>query len=444
MRSNQTTSPSRLEFVQVGSRRYTLIVLTAYFALAHLDRQVLAVTLSPIGREFALSDIQLGLLSGLAFAVLFSTLGLPLALAVSSLNRRNVIAITIAVWSAMTMLCGLAQNFWQLFLARVGVGVGEAGALPASHAIISDRYEPRERAGAMGVFMSGANIGTALALVGGGFVAQFFGWRAALLLAGLPGLVLAGIIRLTVPEPPRPHDDAGRATLRLSLLSETVAKIFRAPPMALMVLATVLNTITTFGMVAWLPTFLVREHGMVLSAVGLYLAAAIGVAGALGTMFGGQLAGRLALWRAHWIAWTPAVILLLTKPFAIAGLLAGSKATALLLLLVPCALGAVYIAPTIAVLHAALRSEERPVGSALLLFGMNMIGMVLGPLIVGAVSNGFDASGGSLGAGLVAVQAFGITGAIVFLVAGWTIGAAPEEREPQQGPATSTQAAARR
>lgn len=439
-----TTSTTALDGVQVGSRRYTLIVLTAYFALAHLDRQVLAVTLSPIGREFALNDIQLGLLSGLAFAVLFSTLGLPLALAVSSLNRRNVIAITIAFWSGMTMLCGLAQNFWQLFLARVGVGVGEAGALPASHAIISDRYETRERAGAMGVFMSGANIGTALALVGGGVVAQFLGWRAALLLAGVPGLLLAVIIRLTVPEPPRTGGGTGNATLRFSLLSETVAKIFRSSPMALMVLATVLNTITTFGMVAWLPTFLVREHGMALSAVGLYLAVAIGAAGAMGTMLGAQLAGRLALWRASWIAWTPAVILLLTKPFSIAGLLVGSKTTALLLLLVPCALGAVYVAPTIAVLHAALRSEERPVGSALLLFGMNMIGMGLGPLIVGAVSNGFDPSGGSLGIGLVAVQAFGITGAIVFLVAGWTIGTAPQERELLQGQGTSAQVVARR
>lgn len=431
MHSTHTTSASPLGRVQVHSRRYTLLVLTAYFALAHLDRQVLAVTLSPIGREFSLNDIQLGLLSGLAFAVLFSTLGLPLALAVSSLNRRNVIALTVAVWSAMTVLCGLAQNFWQLFLARVGVGIGEAGALPASHAIISDRYEPRERAAAMGVFMSGANIGTAIALVGGGFVAQFLGWRIALLLAGLPGLLLAVIIRLTVPEPPRPHAGDGGPTLRLSLLSETVARVFRSPPMALMVLATVLNTITTFGMVAWLPTFLVREHGMPLSAVGLYLAATIGVAGAIGTMLGGQLAGRLALWRAPWIAWTPAVILLLTKPFAIAGLLAASKATALVLLLVPCALGAVYIAPTIAVLHGALRSEERPVGSALLLFGMNMVGMGLGPLFVGAASTGFDPAGGSLGTGLVAVQVFGITGAIVFLVAGWTIGAASEEREPQ-------------
>ena len=275
--------PAWLNRYLIASRRYTLLVLTVYFVIAHLDRQVLAITLAPIGREFALNDVQLGLLSGLAFAVFFSTLGLPLALAATRYNRRNLIAITIALWSAMTMLSGLAQSYWQLLVTRMGVGVGEAGALPASHAVISDRYGPNERASAMGVFMSGANIGVAIALLGGGLIAQFYGWRAALLLAGVPGLVLAVVIRLTVPEPTQ-RLGAGEAppVPGMALLRQTAATIWQSAPMRLMFLATVLNTVTTFGMVAWLPTFLVREHGMSLSAVGLYLAAAIGVAGAMG------------------------------------------------------------------------------------------------------------------------------------------------------------------
>ncbi|WP_083240760.1 spinster family MFS transporter [Methyloceanibacter methanicus] len=419
MPTDTAPPPAWLNRYLVASRRYTLLVLTVYFVIAHLDRQVLAITLAPIGREFALNDVQLGLLSGLAFALFFSTLGLPLALAATRYNRRNLIAITIALWSAMTMLSGLAQSYWQLLATRMGVGVGEAGALPASHAVISDRYGPGERASAMGVFMSGANIGVAIALLGGGLIAQHYGWRAALLLAGVPGLLLAAVIRLTVPEPTQ-RLGAGEAppVPGVALLRQTAATIWHAAPMRLMFLATVLNTVTTFGMVAWLPTFLVREHGMSLSAVGLYLAAAIGVAGAMGTMFAGRLADRLAMRNAGWIAWVPCLLLLIAKPFAIAGLLATGKAGALLLLLVPCTLGAAYIAPTIAVLHGRLNLKQRPIGSALLLFGMNLIGMGLGPLIVGAVSEAWGGEGAGLGAGLIAVQFAGIVGIVVFALAG--------------------------
>lgn len=410
-----------LDTYLVSSRRYTLFILTVYFALAHLDRQVLSITLAPIGREFALSDVQLGLLSGVAFALFFSTLGLPLALAASRFNRRNMIAITVVAWSAMTMLSGLAQSYWQLLVTRMGVGVGEAGALPASHALISDRYGPNERASAMGVFMSGANVGVALALIGGGIAAQYFGWRAALLLAGLPGLLLAAVIRLTVPEPERQLSGGSTEVPGMKLLRQTAAGIMRNAPMRLMFAATVLNTVTTFGMVAWLPTFLVRAHGMSLSAAGLYLAVAIGCAGALGTMAGGRLADRYGARNASWIAWVPALMLLVAKPFAIAGLLAGSTQLALILLVVPCIVGAAYIAPTIAVLHGGLDVRQRPVASALLLFGMNLIGMGIGPVVAGAVSDAWGGMGGGLTAGLIAVQAFGIAGIAIFALAGWSM-----------------------
>lgn len=415
-----SSDPARpwLDSYLVDSRRYTLLILTVYFALAHLDRQVLAITLAPIGREFALSDVQLGLLSGIAFALFFSTLGLPLALAASRFNRRNMIAITVVAWSAMTMLSGLAQSYWHLLVTRMGVGVGEAGALPASHALISDRYGPHERASAMGVFMSGANVGVALALVGGGFVAQYFGWRAALLLAGVPGLLLAAIIRLTVPEPERQLSGGTTAVPGLKLLRQTAADIARSAPMRLMFAATVLNAVTTFGMVAWLPTFLVRAHGMPLASVGLYLAVVIGCAGAIGTIAAGRLADRYGVRNPSWMAWVPGLLLLLAKPFAIAGLLTGSTQLALLLLIVPCIVGAAYVAPTIAVLHGRLDVRQRPIASALLLFGMNFIGMGLGPLIVGAVSDAWGGMGAGLTAGLIAVQFFGIAGIAIFVWAG--------------------------
>lgn len=399
-----------------NSRRYTLVVLTVYFAIAHLDRQIISIILQPIGREFALSDIQLGMLSGPAFALFFSVLGIPFAIAAARLNRRNLIAATIAAWSVMTMLCGMAQSFLQLFLARMGVGVGEAGALPASHAVISDLYKPEERASAMGVFMSGANIGIALSLVGGGAIAQLYGWRAALLIAGVPGIALAILIRLTVSEPERAIDRTGEQKTGLLLLRETATAIWRNVASRLMLIGAVFNSITSFGVVAWVPTFLIREHDMKLGTVGLYLAISIGACGAFGTMLAGRLSDRFSRIAIGWLCWTPVVFILASKPFAVAGFLIDAKWLALVLLLVPFTFGAAYMASTISVLHSAVGVHARPVASALLLLAINLFGMGVGPLCVGLISDVW--SSGGVAAGLATVQVFGIAGAIMILLAG--------------------------
>ncbi len=403
----------------VNSRRYTLIVLTVYFAIAHLDRQIISIVLQPIGREFELSDVQLGLLSGPAFALFFSILGIPFAIAATRLNRRNLIAATIAAWSVMTMLCGLAQSFLQLFLARMGVGVGEAGALPASHAVISDLYEPNERASAMGVFMSGANIGIALSLVAGGAIAQFYGWRAAMLIAGIPGLALAVLIRLTIAEPERAGDKSLAQKAGIGLLRDTASDIWRNASSRLMLFGAVFNAVTSFGVVAWVPTFLIRVHDMKLGTVGLYLAISIGFGGALGTVLAGRLSDRFAKSAIAWLCWTPVVFILASKPFAIAGFLAQSKPVALVLLLVPFTFGAAYMASTISVLHGAVTARARPMASALLLLLINLIGMGVGPLFVGTVSDIWQSGGVAFG--LAAIQAFGIAGAIMIFSAGRTL-----------------------
>lgn len=410
-----------------SSRRYTLIVLTIYFAIAHADRQIVSIVLEPIGREFSLSDIQLGLLSGPAFALFFSVLGLPFAVAATVLNRRNLIAATIAAWSVMTMLCGVAQSYMQLFLARVGVGVGEAGALPSSHAVLSDLYAPRERATAMGVFMSGANIGVALALLVGGAVAQLHGWRVAVLVIGFPGLLLAVLIRFTVAEPPR---SAGALTGEggLAMLRATASRMWRQRPLRLMLFGAVLNAITSFGVLAWLPTFLIRVHGIELGAVGLYLALSIGLGGALGTMLAGRLSDRFARRAAAWLCWTPALFLLVSKPFAIAGFLADLRMLALGLLIVPFAFGAAYMASTISVLHGGVEASERPMASAIMLLCINLLGMGIGPLFVGTVSDLWPSGG--VAAGLVALQSFGIAGIVLIFLAGRHQAGSADEAAP--------------
>lgn len=361
----------------VASRRYALVMLTGYFALIHLDRQVISIVLTPIAHTFHLDDLQLGLLSGLAYAMFFSVLGLPIALFAARVNRRDLIAGSIALWSVMTLLTGIAQSYWQILLARFGVGIGEAGALPMSQAILSDRYGPHERATAMGVFMSGANIGTALAFLFGGIAAQFLGWRAAVLLAGAPGLIVAAVIRLTVPEPIREilPDEPPAPPPGLALLRQTIGHLWRDVPMRLMSIATALNAVTTFGVVIWLPTYLIRQFGMSLSGAGLYLSLVIGIGGAIGTMLSGRLADQFSAHLPSWVAWMPALLLLVAKPFLIMGLLSPIREPALIFLALPCMLGGAYFAPTFALLHGGVKVAERPVASALLVFAVNLAGM---------------------------------------------------------------------
>lgn len=199
------------------SRRYLLVVLAALSVFNQLDRQLMAILLEPIRAEFSLSDIELGLLSGLAFAVLYAALSLPAAIWAVHHNRRDLIALSVVVWGAMTVVSGLAQSFWHLLIGRIGIGVGEAGATPASHALISDVFAPHERATAMAVWASGVNIGVFAAFVIGGHLGQCYGWRTAFVACGLATVLAALVLRLTVVEPPRtPDADGGRLRVLLA------------------------------------------------------------------------------------------------------------------------------------------------------------------------------------------------------------------------------------
>ena len=185
------------------TRRYALGVLVVVYTFNFIDRQILSILLEPIKHELLLSDTQLGLLTGFAFAMFYATLGIPIARFADRGNRRNLIAVSLAIWSAMTALSGAAVNFVYLLIARIGVGIGEAGCSPSSHAMIADYYPIRTRATALGVYALGIPIGTLFGFLAGGWINQYFGWRAAFLVVGLPGLILALLVRFTVREPPR-------------------------------------------------------------------------------------------------------------------------------------------------------------------------------------------------------------------------------------------------
>lgn len=377
-------------------RRYALLVLLLVFTSSHLDRQILAILLEPIKHELALSDTQLGFLSGIAFAIFYATLGIPMAMWADRGNRRNIITLALTVWSGMTLLCGLAAGFWQLALARIGVGVGEAGANPPSHSIIADLYPPAERATAMGTFSLGINFGLLLGFLVGGWINQWYGWRAAFWVAGAPGLALALLVRFTLREPPRGYAE-GLQTVshEAPSLGAVVRYMWSTPALRHIAAGATLASFVGYGVVLWLPAFLVRSHGLKSGMVGTVLALLFGIFGGVGTYMGGRLADRLARRDIRWNVWVVGAALLVALPFSLSFYLARSTEMALVFSLVPALLGGMYLGPSFALNQGLVSVRMRSVASALLLFIANIIGLGLGPQTVGILSDLFSVRYGS-------------------------------------------------
>lgn len=402
-----------------SSRAYCLAVLTAVAALNQLDRQLMAILLEPVRREFALSDVQLGLLSGVAFAALYTTLSIPAAVWAVSHGRRNLIAVAVAVWGGMTVLCGAAQSFGQLFLARLGVGVGEAGGIPPSHAIISDLYPPGERATAMAIWSAGNNIGIFVAFLFGGVVAQRFGWRAAFVVAGVLTVLFALVVRLTVREPPRAikADPALRSGGRVR---EAWRLMRQDPALRQIWVGAIITAAVGYGALAWIPSYLARSHQLSIVTVGIYVAVVVGLGGALGNWLGGYFSDALRRRDIRWSLWLVAAVFIGSKPFSIAFYLLDNVVLALTLFALPAAVGGIFMGPSVAVLHDRVPVALRPIVSAIFLMFINFIGLGLGPLATGALSQFVFASAGehSLRYALVVMQFVGVWGGLHFWLAG--------------------------
>jgi predicted MFS family arabinose efflux permease len=410
----------------MNSRHYVLTVLAVLSAFNQLDRQLVAILLEPIRREFSLSDVELGLLSGFAFALLYAGLSISAATWAVRHNRRNLVAASALVWGAMTAFSGLAQSFWQLLAGRIGVGAGEAGATPASHAMISDLYAPHERATAMAVWASGTNLGVFLAFLAGGAIGQYYGWRTAFMACGLATMLAAVVTSLTVAEPAR-APDAARERLRtapsLALVRATLALIWRDAVLRHATLAATVTSIISFGAVSWIPSFLVRAHQLEVARVGLYLAIVIGVGGGITGILGGKLTDILRRRDLRWSLWFIALAILATKPLSLIFYLADDTTLALSAFVLPGIAGTIYVGPSLAVLHNRMPPTLRPSASALLLICVNLIGLGLGPLCVGMMSQWlFAASSHSLGYALAVMQIAGLWGAVHFFLAGQKMG----------------------
>jgi len=393
-------------------RWYTLAVLTLVYVFNFIDRQILVILQEDIKRDLLLSDTQLGLLSGLSFALFYVTFGIPIARWADKGTRRNIVALAVGTWSFMTALCGLAGNFWHLLAARIGVGVGEAGGSPPAHSMISDMFPPETRATALSIYSMGINFGILLGFVIGGWVNDFFGWRWVFFIIGVPGLLVALLVRFTLREPAR-----GQA--------EKLDKVEDAPPFAEvfklmssrksfrhMSVAAGLHAFVGYGVGQWIASFLIRTYELdSTGGVGTWLGIISGTAGAAGTFFGGYLADKLGKKDKRWYVWVPAYATIAAVPFSLTVYLLNNYALALSIYTVPVFLGAMFLGPTIAMTHGIVSIRMRALASAILFFVLNLIGLGLGPLVTGFISDALEPRFGteSLRYALV----------IVVLVYGW-------------------------
>lgn len=418
----ETTSTT--EILSPQYRGYAMLLLVLVFTSSHVDRQILAILLQPIKLELQLSDTQLGFLSGVAFAIFYATLGIPMAMWADRGNRRNLIALALATWSGMTALCGMAANFWQLALARIGVGIGEAGSSPPSHSIIADMYPPAERATAMGTFSLGINLGLMAGFLVGGWISQWYGWRVAFYVVGLPGLVLALIVRFTLREPPRGYAEGLQSTSpEAPRFAAVVQHMAATPSLRHIAAGATLASFVGYGVVLWLPAFLMRSHGLQSGQIGTALAFLFGILGGISTYVTGRLADRWGKHDIRWNVWIVSCAILIALPFIIGAYLTTDIYTATLLSIVPALMGGAYLAPTFALNQSLVPVRMRSVASAILLFVLNIIGLGLGPQLVGLLSDFLQPQYGpeSLRYALVSLSLVNMWTAVHYFLAGRTL-----------------------
>ena len=369
-------------------RWYALGVLVIVYASSHVDRQIMGILLEPIKHELGASDTQMGFLVGLTFAIFYATLGMPIAMLADRTNRRNIIALATTIWSAMTVLCAFVGSYAQLALTRIGVGIGEAGSSPPSHSMISDLFSQKQRATAMGIFALGINLGLLIAYLGGGWMSEHWGWRTTFIVVGLPGIIIALVVRLTLIEPPRgASEETHKGQSDAPAFRDVARTMWQSNATRHVVFGSALAGFVGYGMALWLPAFFVRSHGLSQSETGLTLALMAGIVGGLGTFTAGRLADFLAKKDPRWLAWIVVIGKGGLVPFVFAFFLLTDLTSALLVYLVPAFFAGFYLAPTFAMIQQLVPVEMRSVAAAICLFLLNIIGMGLGPQGVGILSD---------------------------------------------------------
>jgi len=369
-----------------GYRKYVLFILTLTYVVNYLDRQILAILMPQIKVEFGLSYREIGYLIGPVFAIVYAVLGVPLAVFADRFNRRNIIATSLAVFSLMTVFSSYAVGFWTMALARFGTGVGEAGTGPAINSVIADLYPPAERATALSFYTAGLNVGLLLAFFGGGWISEHYGWRVAIVSAGVPGLLLAVLLLFTVWEPKRGLVEALPDTDPPSFMA-VVRCLWRQHSFRWMAIGTSFSSFGGYAAIAFIPSFLKVSHHMSPAEIGVSLALLTGVGGALGTYFAGVFADRYGARDVRWNMYVPIIATFVAAPFIPVFYLADNLSLALASAIIPVMMGAAYVGPAYAMAQALVPLRMRARAVAILLLVLNIIGLGLGPPVVGAVAD---------------------------------------------------------
>lgn len=420
--SKETSGGAETE-ISEGHAKYVLFILFVLYIFNFVDRQILNILLTPIKKELGISDTMLGSLAGIAFAVTYAGFGILFARLADRYNRTTIITLGLAAWSGFTAISGCVRSYWQLFAARVGVGIGEATASPAAHSLISDYFPPEKRSRALAIYSMGANIGMLVGMIVGGVVAQHFGWRYAFFVVGLPGILLAVVIRTTVKEPVRGLADNLVGQFRTLPLGDVFKYMFSKKSFVFLCLSASLYAIAGAGFFTWAPTFLVRTHGMDLQETGIIMGLNMGFVGAIGTFMGGLIADKLGKKDIRWTMWICSISAVAMLPFLALFLLIPNKTLAIASF-TPCILvSMMYTGPTFATVQAVAKLNMRAMAAAILLFFINLLGFGVGPFFIGLVSDLLAGVAGddSLRYSMLAINIFSVAAAVCYLFAAKTL-----------------------
>ena len=369
--------------------RYALGLFLLVYIVNFIDRQIFSILIEPIKAEIDLSDTQLGLLGGIAFALFYTFAGIPIARWADVGTRKNIVALAVLIWSAMTMFTSTAKSFGGLLIARIGVGVGEAGCSPPIHSMISDYFPESKRATALATYALGIPIGGAIGTLAGGWIGEYFGWRNAFLVVGLPGIFLAAVVFFTIREPKRGLQVASvkvESAAESYTLMETIRFMWSLKSFRNLSFAGALHAFVGYGVGLFLPSFFMRIHGYGLAETSTYLFL-IGLTGIIGTYLGGYLGDRFGQNDKRWYMFIPGAATLISVPFAALFYSTGDPVLALFLAIPGAILGPMYLGPTFGMTQTLVPPAMRATASALMLFILNLIGLGLGPVAAGVLSD---------------------------------------------------------
>lgn len=368
-------------------RAFVLFMLIVVYTFNFIDRQIVGILAGPIKAELGLSDTQLGLMGGLAFALFYTALGIPIGLLADRKSRVWIMTAALALWSGFTALCGFAQNFWQLFLSRMGVGVGEAGGVAPAYSLIADYFPPAERARALAVYSFGIPLGSAAGIFLGGWIASTVDWRTAFIVVGLAGLALAPIFRLVVRDPVRGRFDPPRAQTTAPPFGEVMRTLAAKPSFWLLSFGAGSCSILGYGLIFWLPSFFARTYGLELIEVSQFYGSIILIGGIIGIWGGGWLGDRLGSADRGAYARIPAVAFVIAAPCYAVGVLSDSLPLTYVMFLIPQALGLMWLGPVLSAVQHIAPASMRTTASASFLFINNLIGIGLGTVLFGLISD---------------------------------------------------------